>query len=313
MRLRSTVAASSLFLLAVAFAAVESPARAEMLGEWTLLTSWATGDYGTDDPSDTWSADLQYILGDKWQLRVGVPYLVMDTSYGTVRTGAGTVPVGDEGEGRRRGGGDGTGEGGGGGGGQGGGGGGGDGSGTGECPLPYDETADGIGDLRVALSRRLVGGGVKVFRLDAEAEVKVPTADEDSGMGTGEFDYRLGLWCGYRFWSSTLYARAGWNRLGDPWWGDLNDIVDVYLGLESDPLAAERLILSGWFSAAQEAVDDTGETFAIGTSLRTTGRYRWYGRVLVGLGDASPDVSIAIGLSVGRHVPGRIWMGGNSL
>ena len=132
-------------------------------------------------------------------------------------------------------------------------------------------------------------------------------------MGTGEFDYRLGLWSGYRFWSATLYARAGWNRLGDPWWGELNEVVDVYLGVESDPLAAERLILSGWFAAAQEAVDDTGEVLNIGASLRTTGRYRWYGRVLVGLGDASPDISIAIGLSVGRHSPGRLWMGGKTL
>ncbi len=51
---------------------------AEPVGEWTLITSWTTGDYGTDDKVDTWSSNLQYILGDDWQLRVDLPYLVMD-------------------------------------------------------------------------------------------------------------------------------------------------------------------------------------------------------------------------------------------
>jgi len=297
-------------LLLVLILAASVAASAEPVGEWTLLTSWTTGDYGTGDKIDTWATNLQYILGDVWQLRVDLPYLVMDTSYGVVRTGAGTMPVGGDGEHRRRGGGDGSG-GGGGDGGHGGGSGGGD--GDGDIVLPYDDTTTGIGDIRVALSRRLVGGGVKVFRLDAEIEVKLPTADVDAGMGTGETDFRLGFWSGYRFWSSTLYARAGWNRLGDPWWGDMNDVVDVYVGLESDPVAAERLILAGWVSAAQEAVDDTGEIFNIGASLRTTGRFRWYGRVLVGVGDASPDFSLSLGISMGRHTPGRIWMGGNPL
>ena len=178
---------------------------------------------------------------------------------------------------------------------------------------PYDDTASGIGDIRVALSRRLFGGGVKVFRMDAELEVKLPTADDDNGMGTGETDYRIGFWGGYRFWSSSLYARAGWNRLGDPWWGDLKNVIDVQLGMESDPVAADRLILAGWIAAAQEAVEGQGEAFNFGASLRTTGRYRWYGRVLVGLGDASPDFSVAIGLSIGRHTPGRLWLGGNIL
>lgn len=273
-------------------------ASAEPVGEWTLFSTYTTGDYGTGDSTDIWAMDLQYILGDAWQLRIDLPWLVMDTSSGVVHTGAGTMPGG---------GGGGNGDHGGGGGGGGNGGGGGDGM------VSSDDVASGIGDIRVALSRRLVGGGVRVFRLDAELEVKLPTADEDKGLGTGEADFRLGFWSGYRFWSSTLYARAGWNRLGDPWWGELNDVVDLYLGLESDPVVAERLILAGWVSARQEVVDDTGEAFNIGASLRTTGRFRWYGRVLMGLGDASPGISISIGISMGRHTPGRIWMGGNPL
>jgi hypothetical protein len=168
----------------------------------------------------------------------------------------------------------------------------------------------GLGDLQLALYRQLGGGGVSLFRFDAGLEVKLPTADEEEGLGTGEADYRLGLTGDYRFWSSTLFGGVGWNYLGDPWWGEMNDVLDLYLGLESDPLAGERLILSGWVSLLQEAVEGTGGVANLGASIRGTGRYRWYGQLLAGVGRASPTVGLALGTSFGRSSAGAFRRGG---
>lgn len=245
---------------------------------------------------------LRYTVGSDLQFRIELPFVRTEFSYGVVNTGVGTVPLGPEDEDSRRQGhgsaGDPTGPGG---------------SGASAAVLALvaeNENTAGIGDVRIGLSRRLTGGGVKLYRFDAGLEVKIPTADETEGLGTGEADYRVGLAWDYRFWSATLFAGGGWNRLGDPWWGDLNDVMDLYAGIEGDPVARERLMLSGWITGHQETIDGLGEQLTAGVGLRTTGKIRWYARVVAGLSDASPDLAAQFGVSFGFDSPGKLrWRG----
>ena len=110
-------------------------------------------------------------------------------------------------------------------------------------------------------------------------------------------------------WSATLFAGAGWSRLGDPWWGELNEIADLYVGLESEPLG-ERWILSGWVAGAQEAVDGVGGMLNLGAGFRKSGRFRWYGQVLYGISDASSDLAVTAGISFGSEMTRRLRRGG---
>ena len=282
-------------LLLALVSLLPAPALAGAAGEWTL-TGWAaSGDYGTGVDADTRALSLRYVTGDTFQFRVEVPWVAVRRTLGVTWTGAGPVPV-DEGHrgewsdwmaGH---------------------------GGTGghhaplalapveaiEDPAGDDRWATGLGDVRVGIGRRLAGGGLKVYRLDAALEVKLPTADEDRGLGTGEWDARVGLSGEYHTWSISLFGGIGWNRIGDPDWIDFQDAVDGFVGLESEPLRG-GLVLSGWLEGSGEITPGTGSRVALGAGLRLPLGQRLGLRVLgtAGLTDAAEDWSLSLGMSWG--------------
>ena len=311
------------------------PAAATEPIQITLALTSVSGDWGTGIDSDRRAAVLRLAWGDKTRLRADLELvdvrsdgtLVVQTPFGPVAAGARSAPgPGPAGGGNDSGGsgGGGSGEGGSGGGsgeggsggsgsGDGGSGSGGSGSGGGETGasstvpatpsgtdevLFIDERSTGLGDLRLAVERTLVGGGARLFRLDAEVGVKVPTADEEEYLGTGELDYRVGLAGEYRLWTGTLFGGAGWNRLGDPAWARLEDVLDAYAGMASDPLAG-GLVIAGWLEANQEVLAGAGDRAAAGLSLRGGGRVRWRIELTAGLSSAAEDLSAAFGVSLG--------------
>jgi hypothetical protein len=269
-------------------------------GELTLFGAAASGDYGTDFETGSEWLTLRYVGGDDLQIRADLSMVRVETLSTVGLTGLGPTATGTH---VRQGGRNGQG-------------GNGEGSQNGSQPgtgpgadavsmdtLTRDRTT-GLGDLFVGLSKRVAGGGVRLFRLDTSLEVKIPTASEEDYLGTGEWDYRIGLAGEYRFWSATTFGGVGWNRLGDPDWIEFNDVLDVLAGVDSDPLLGERLIVSGWVEAWQEAVDGTGHRAALGVGLQSTGRVRWRLQLRTGLTDAAPDLGVLFGVSFGVAPPG---------
>ncbi len=279
---------------AVLVALAGTPAARGAEGELSFYTSWNSGDYGTGVSADSQIFTTRYVWGDAFQIRVELPVIRLQSSTGVLQTGFGTMPLeGRHGNDSHMGGGPG---------------------GTGHGPmgatLPQPATVptqsyweSGLGDLRVALSRRLVGGGVRLFRLDAGLEVKAPTADENRNLGTGQWDLRVFASGAYRFWSATGFAGVGYSRLGDPSWIDLENIYDGWLGVESDPIAGGRLTVSGWIEARQAVVASADDYAALGLGLQTTGRRRWRAAVLKGVGNGSQDLSVIVGLAWGLNPP----------
>jgi hypothetical protein len=264
-------------------------------GEVSILGAAASGDYGTDFDGDSQWLTLRYVTGNDFQfraelsmVRVGVLSGVSFTSLGPTSTGGNGWQGRHDREGAGSAGGMNSSF---------------DESTTETIVFEENQTA-GLGDLRLAASKRLFGGGVKLFRFDANLEVKVPTANENENLGTGEWDYRLGIASEYRLWSATAYGGFGWNKLGDPAWVDFNDVVDVYVGIDSNPIARERLILGGWVEGWQEAIDSVGRRAALGVGVRTTGKTRWRLQVRTGLTDAAADVAVLVGVSFGISPPG---------
>ena len=147
-----------------------------------------------------------------------------------------------------------------------------------------------------------MGGGSKVYRMDLGAQVKIPTADPDEGLGTGEWDAYVGLTSEYRFWSATGFGGLGWNYLGDPEWQTLNDVVEGYVGVESEPLGG-RVILSGWVEGNPEVIDGLGSRAALGFGLRSLGKSRWRLLTTIGLTDAAQDFTILFGTAFGVSTP----------
>jgi len=268
-------------------------------GEVTLFGAAASGDYGTGFETGSEWLTLRYVAGDDLQIRADLSMVSIETFSSVNFTGLGPTATGNnnqwqgphDGQAAS-----------------------GNGTQSGTVPgtdiapadplsLTRDRTT-GLGDLFVGISKRVVGGGVRLFRLDTSLEVKIPTASVEEYLGTGEWDYRIGFAGEYRFWSATTYGGVGWNRLGDPAWIDFNDVIDVVAGVDSDPLIRERLIVSGWVEGWQEAVEGTGPRAALGVGVQTTGRVRWRLQLRAGLTDAAPDLGVLFGVSFGVSPPG---------
>ncbi len=161
---------------------------------------------------------------DRWRFDLVVPAITIDgpgtlTGLGPgVRTWVGPGREGSQGE-SGQGSQQGTGP-------TGSGGGTGSGSGSGGQPLPASapdagDTVDlvdvgsrsGIGDVRLAF-RRWLGANRSWGRMSVLGGVKLPTADETKGLGTGQTDGWLGLGWYRQGWTVDLSAFVEWVELG---------------------------------------------------------------------------------------------------
>lgn len=260
----------------------------------SVLATFSSGDYGNETESDIQQTWLRFATGDRYQFRIATSYLQVETTDLLVQPRFGAVPVQ---RGKMQGQGNSSGN-----------------AATDPVSppiLPVTTSADGLGDVWVSGFVRLLGGGAKVYRMDSGVEVKAPTADEEQLLGTGEWDYRFALSGEYYFWTASTFGAVGWNRLGDPDWVELNDVLDLLVGAESEPLW-DKLILSGWVEGNQEIVEGTGSRAALGLGLRSTGRFRWRLMATAGLGGSAEKFSFAFGLSMGVEPP-KTGLGGLGL
>jgi hypothetical protein len=284
--------------------------------ELGVVGSAVAGDFGTGFPADTETVALRFRTTGRVQFRAYLPAMSAESSFTAVRTIYGPAPL-DREQTRRRLGGGGTGPGadgtGGGSGGGGGGGGSGGGNGSGGGGSGYLSLAEptidvveevvsgresGLGDLRLGVVSRLAGGGSKLYRLEGSLDLKAPTADPDRGLGTGEWDARLGLAADRLYWSMTLFGGLGVTKNGDPDWIDFRDAVDGIVGLESAP-SGRRVLWSGWLEGNTEVVPGAGSRAVLGLGLRSGTRSRWWVSATAGLTAASEDIGVAFGLSWG--------------
>lgn len=215
---------------------------------------FTTGDYGGGTDTDVFYAPLSLGLdADDWSFRASIPYLEL--------SGPG-IFLGED------------------------------------LPLVRDvrapvrmanEDVSGFGDLslRVTKTTRLDSGGK--WELDLTGRVKLPTADENDGLGTGETDYsasadlirNVGAW--------SMFAGGGYRINGNPEGRDLNDIAFGSLGAVRYTQSGSSWGVAYDFSqAASDGVDDAHElstwlSFGLGSDVRL----QLYG--LSGLSDGGPD------------------------
>lgn len=271
--------------------------------ELGVVASAVAGDYGTGFAADTETLALSFRTRGRVQFRAYLPAMSAESSFTVVRTAYGPAPLDSEQTRMRLGGGAGSGGGMGNGGGNGHGGGGGAYSALAEPTVDPTEEAvsgreSGLGDLRLGVASRLAGGGSKLYRLEGSLDLKAPTADADKGLGTGEWDARLGLAADRLYWSLTLFGGLGVTKNGDPEWIDFRDAVDGIVGLESAP-SGRKVLWSGWIEGNSEVVPGAGSRAVLGLGIRSGTRSRWWVSATAGLTAASEDIGVAFGLSWG--------------
>jgi len=174
--------------------------------------------------------------------------------------------------------------------------GGGTGSGGGAPTRPTTSSESGLGDITVSGTYHLrpVPGELNI---DLTGRVKLGTADEDKGLGTGETDYYVQLDLYQNFGVITPFANVGYRFLGS------NASFQLEDGFYATAGAAFRVndttIVGAAYDWRYRIIDGAENgTDALGfISYTPNETWNVLGYVLIGFNDASPDLGLGTLLS----------------
>ncbi|MEJ1973072.1 MAG: hypothetical protein WDM96_11615 [Lacunisphaera sp.] len=160
--------------------------------------------------------------------------------------------------------------------------------GGGGAARPTSNKESGFGDIYLSGTYRF-GETVGKWNLDATVRVKLPTADEDRGLGTGETD-GYGQIDMYRsFGKVTPFASLGWREFGTSALYPLHSGVYGSAGAHFRPSDTTIVTTSlDWGERLLAGEDNTADALvAVTQDLNPSWRAMVY--VLAGFTDASPD------------------------
>jgi hypothetical protein len=165
--------------------------------------------------------------------------------------------------------------------------------GGGGAARPTSNSESGFGDIYLSGAYRF-GELLGPWHLDVTARVKLPTASEARGLGTGETDF-YGQADIYRsFGSVTPFFTAGWREFGTSAQYQLNSGVYASAGVHFRLSEATLLITSfDWGEELLAGEDDTMDVLAA-VSHEVNANWRAMVYALAGLTDASPDFAIGV-------------------
>jgi hypothetical protein len=273
--------------LALALLCTASTASGQEIS-WTGTASYSKGSYIFDAATHTFHLfnGLRLSSG-RLDLSGSIP-VVLQNSQLVSQVGGATLPTGGQDNGavagRQPGQKLGTGRGGGGGGGM----------------VTYrDEYALELGDPFFTAAARVYEGTGVLRSVQTQLSTKAPLRDLDSGVGTGEWDFGAG---GSAF--AALGSTYAFIDVGYWWYGDLPhlelaDGLTYGIGLSRSLLDSRGSLLAS-FLGADPAIASMDRPAAVGLGFSYSPRL---GRsvstgVMVGLSEASPDLSVYAGWSM---------------
>lgn len=164
------------------------------------------------------------------------------------------------------------------------------GGGPGALTRPTSASESGPGDLYLDATYR-AGAVAGDVQLDTTARVKLPTADEARGLGTGEVDYYAQLTASRTLGATTPFATLGYRVLGDSPRYQLRD--GPYAGVGAHFRTGEHTVVTASVDWRSRLVADgeagTEATLAITHDLSP--RWRMMAYASAGFTDASPDAA----------------------
>jgi hypothetical protein len=153
----------------------------------------------------------------------------------------------------------------------------------------------GIGDVILRGGRLLVPEGDSGFSLDGALAVKLPTADKNKGLGTGETDYGAFLSVHQRFDKTKLSLLSGYIKVGDPPSVNYNDIYLYGVGIAQ---IINNTELYASFEGRRAMVPGTQnpQEITVGFFHVLSADYAIKGNTFAGLNKGGPDVGLSIGV-----------------
>jgi len=168
-----------------------------------------------------------------------------------------------------------------------------------KAPRTATESSEsGLGDIMLRGTYALLREGPGPFDLGLAGKIKLPTADEKKGLGTGELDAGAGLEFAKAINSGwTLLADAYYTLIGDPEGVDYNNQLALDLGFYKS--LNQDLGLTVLFET-QSAITDGGtdpRSLSGTLSYGASDGFQFSGGLTLGLSDGSPDAGISVGFS----------------
>ena len=232
---------------------------------------YSTGDYGTTTTTEIWSVPFsaRYTSGN-WTWKASLPWVRVSGDAG-VLPGLGNVGnLNPNGRGRGRG-------------------------NTG-APVGGGDagTASGIGDLRLSGTYSFANTGST--GVDLTANVKVATADEDKGLGTGANDYGLALDLYRSVGAATVFGGVGYTVLGDSQYIQTDGVANANIGASWAAGPGSVGVMYDWRAAASDTADDRSELTGF-YSIKSGDAAKWQLYATKGLSDGSPEWGAGVSLT----------------
>lgn len=252
-----TWASKIALMVAVSFLTMAGTAQAEVRLSFSTGVDYSSGEYGTEETTEVISVPFGVRLTvDDWTFRANSSYLHV----------TGPADISEDGE-----------------------------TGEGSGIVVRDSTEKGLGDTTISVERafRRIGGTDAYVEVSARA--RLPTGDEERGLGVGTVDYGLVSEVGFSSDAGGAYVTAGYRFLGQRDNGpDRQDGMQAGIGAW---LPAGNRIRVGafgnWREASVEGNDDPSNAGAY-VSYRMSERMRITFTASGGLSDASPDYMAGI-------------------
>lgn len=153
----------------------------------------------------------------------------------------------------------------------------------------------GMGDVILRGGRILVPEGARGFSLDGALAMKVPTADETKGLGTGETDYGAFLNIHQRFDRTRVSVFSGYIKIGDPPFFNYNDIYLYGMGIAQMFSSTELYTSFEGRRAMVPGAKDPREIHA-GFFHVLNADYAVTGNTFAGLNNGGPDFGLSISM-----------------
>jgi len=159
------------------------------------------------------------------------------------------------------------------------------------------ETNSGFGDLTLGVNYNVPTTVTGKWLVQLQGRLKIPTADEDQGLGTGEVDGGVAVDVAYSLGKLTPFTTVGFRWRGDPEGADLNNTFNVSAGASYNLGRGYALLGSyDYREATTDTADDSNELFGAITG-RLTDQVRWTFYGSVGFTDGAPDNGVGLQLT----------------
>lgn len=154
----------------------------------------------------------------------------------------------------------------------------------------------GFGDTWLGATYEMDAVPAEWFYLDVGAKLKIPTADDDKRLGTGEIDYSFSADVYKPYGQYTPFANLTYKIKGDPPQGNLDNVFALSLGSDYRYSDQRNFGASIDYQESATSSDDSLELFAY-VNHRLSDQYSVMFYNYLGLMDGSPDYGLGIQFS----------------